>query len=335
MKIFFYSKLSQYYGVRVIIDNFVAACNRHEIDCKVIDCLDEVNRTDSIVVSYGVKESLDVIKKGISPKITILTDAISLGYLNKVKFYLKHFNFCHFDFLYSAYGYLRYKREEKIVCEKFGKIALVSPTDIDYLVKCTGQNKDKFIYVANGVNIPKVISEKTTSNGFVLGLLASWSAKQTYQESAWFVKDYFSRYRQTHKDVTLKLIGRGEYISLLKGIEGVDIVGEVESLDDGFSQIDVFVGVNPKGCGVLNRVLDAMSYKTPILSLPECFSGLPGAENLFYNFTDYKSFETQLNVLKKKPEEMVTKANAAFTYIQKNNNWTMNYDKLLSDFGLI
>lgn len=330
MKLYFYTKQLDSHGVRVIVDNFAAACARANQDCQIITSLRMLFSPGDIVISYGVKESLEVIKKGIPPTITYLTDAISLGYLNKIKFYWKHRNLFQYDFFYSIYGYLRYSRQEKLVCKRYKKIVLVSPVDINYLQNMTRQPFEKFIYVPNGVDIAQCLKPTTTSNQIRLGLLASWAAKQTYQESAWFVKEYFSKYISAHPNVTLKLIGRGSYIDNLRGLAGVEVIGEVDSLTDAFSEIDIFVGVNPKGCGVLNRVLDAMSYKKPILSMPECFTGLPDSESLYFKFTDYYSFESQIDYIINHPEEVKCKVDNSFIYVKNRCNWQQNYDDFIN-----
>lgn len=329
MNIYIYSKQQGAHGVSVIIDNFTKALARYSIKFQVIDSLKFNFSNDDIVISYGIKEAIEVINAGISPKISILADAISYGSLNKIKFYLKHLNIFHYDFFYCFYEYFKYSRLEKIACEKYDKLVLVSQYDIEYLKTLSGASENKFVCAPNGVDLEEFIKPKSHSNILRLGLLASWGAKQTYAESAWFVKEYFVKYHRTHPDVILKLIGRGPYIEKLRGINGVEILGSVESLNDAFSNFDIFIGANPKGCGILNRCLDAMSYKTPILSLPECFSGIPNAESLFFPFTDYNSFESQLEYVRKHEIEAKSKAEEAYNYVKLHNNWIHNYDDLI------
>lgn len=323
--IYIYCPYKGSYGIDVIINQLLPALERNRIPCLLVDKLDGIP-TDAVVFPYTMDPAIECLKKGYKPTLFFSMDALTLGYWNKIWFYLKHLNIFHFDFAYSVAAYICFLHKEIKLCKEYKKIVLVSLTDIDYLRRISKQPKDKFIYVANGVKIPDTIKSKTKSNALRLGLLASWGYKQMYQESAWFVKEYFVKYAKSHPGVVLKLIGRGKYIDKLQGLTNVEIVGEVETLNEAFADVDVFIGANPKGCGVLNRVLDAMSFKTPVLALPECFTGLPESENLYYKYTDYKSFEMQVDYLRSHMPEAIEKAERGFKYIQEFNNWEKNYD---------
>lgn len=327
--IYIYSKQASAHGIAVIINNLKCALDSKRINCEIINTLNINIHGDDLVISYGIKEAIEVIEAGLPAKVTILADAVSAGSLNKIKFYFQHRHFLHYDFFYCIYEYLKYSYYEKRACKKYEKLILVSKKDIQYLCEISGEPISKFICVANGVDIRDSIKPKSQSSKLRLGLLASWGAPQTFQESSWFVKEYFTKFHRSHPNVILKLIGRGSYIHKLKGIPGVEVIGPVESLNDAFAGIDVFIGANPKGCGVLNRCLDAMSLKTPILALPACFSGIPESDSLYFTFTDYNSFCRQINYIKEHHEETQRKVIDAYNYVLRNNNWQNNYNQLL------
>lgn len=323
--IYVYCPFKGSHGIDVIINHLIPAMNRNGIKCELIDSLDGIP-TNATVYPYTMDPAMECLKKGYKPELCFSVDALTLGYWNKIWFYLKHLNIFQYDFFYCVAAFCCFMKAELEICKKYKKLVLVSPTDIEYLVRISKQPRDKFIYLANGVNISNKILPKSYSDKFRIGLLSSWGAKQTYQESAWFVKEYFVKYSKKHPNTVLKLIGRGAFIEKLRGLSGVEVVGEVESLNEAFSEIDVFVGVNPKGCGVLNRILDAMSFKTPILALPECFTGIPNSENMYYKFTDFKTFSEQLEYIQEHFDEAIEKAERCYEYVNKNNNWEMNYD---------
>lgn len=335
MKLYFYSKQMKAHGVSVIVDHFIEACKRASVECSFIGSLDREFSQEELIVSYGVKEAYEAMVSSNREDIAFLADAVSLGYRNKILFYLKHAHVFQYDFFYSIYAYLKFVRQEIKVCKKYRRIVLVSKIDTDYLINLSRQPRNKFFYVTNGVYIPHEIKPKSISSQFRLGLLASWGARQTYAESAWFVKDYFLRYHRKHPEVILKLVGRGSFIRRLEGLPGVEVLGAVDSLNDTFSNIDLFIGANPKGCGILNRCLDAMSLKTPILSLPECFTGIPNSEGLYYKYTDYKSFEEQLDYLRSNYDETDIVVNRAYDYVLKNNDWKKNYDLLIQQLDIV
>ena len=329
MNIFIYSKSIKPNGIKVITDNVIKACKRKGINCSHISSIENCKKND-IVLSYGVLESYENIKKGGRSQFSLLVDAVTLGYLNKIKFYLKVGNIFNYDFFYSIYAYFKFRPMEKYVCQNYEKIVLVSATDIEYLSKSFSVPREKFLCVPNGAYLPESIVIRHKKDAKIrLGLLASWGAKQTYQESAWFVNKYFSRYSLTHPDVELVLAGRGPFINKLRGIPNVKIIGEVPNLKDFFGSIDAFLAVNPKGCGMLNRVLDAFAHRVPLVALNSAMTGFRDSENLYIPFSDYKSFEQAINSVvtnDKDNEEMVTKA---YEYILKNNNWECNYNELV------
>lgn len=330
MNIFIYSKTINPNGIKVIINNLIKACERKGITCSHINSIDYCKK-DDVVLSYGVQESYEIIKAGGRAQFSLLVDAVTLGYLNKIKFYIKEGLVFNYDFFYSSYAYLKFRHKEKIVCKTFDKIMLVSETDINYLSKEFNVPREKFICVPNGANIPEreVQHENNYGEKIRLGLLASWGAKQTYQESAWFVNKYFKRYARSHPNVELVLAGRGPYINKLRGKKNVTILGEVPSLSVFFSSINAFLAVNPKGCGILNRVLDVFAHKIPVVALKAAMTGFKGSENLYWAFEDYPSFEAAIDNVVNKRSQNDQMVEDAFEYINIYNKWEDNYDKLL------
>ena len=73
-------------GVKVIVQNLIKGFERRGITCQEVKSLANCNKND-IVIPFGVKESMEVYKKGFNPSLALLVDAISLGYKNKIKFY--------------------------------------------------------------------------------------------------------------------------------------------------------------------------------------------------------------------------------------------------------
>ena len=324
--LYIYSKI-QANGVRVVVDNLALAGQRVGLQVYKVDTLNGISR-DELVLAYGVKETYELLVKGYRTDFALLVDAVSLGFKNKVIFYLKNRHIFNYDFFYSVYAWIKWRKRDRAVIDHFENVMLVSQTDINYLKKLAPKAKCTYRLIQNGANVPASLPMHTSSAHLRLGILASWGNPVTYEESAWFVEKYFPKYIKKHPDVVLYLAGRGSYVSKLEGRENVVVLGEVPDLNDFFSNIDVFLAVNPKGCGVLNRVLDAFAHQVPIVSLPASMSGFQGIDDCYIPFTDYPSFVKAIDKVKdiSGVQKMVEKG---FNYINRNNCWEKNYDKLI------
>lgn len=323
-KLFIYSKI-QANGVRVVVDNLALAGQRAGLEVHKIDSLDGISK-DELVLAYGVKETYELLVKGYRTDLALLVDAVSLGFMNKIIFYLKNGHIFNYDFFYSVYAWIKWRKRDKAIINHFKNAMLVSQTDIEYLKRLSPKASCAYHLIQNGANVPATLSQHIPSEHLRLGILASWGNPVTYEESAWFVEEYFSRYVKSHPDVTLYLAGRGSFLPKLDGRKNVILMGEVPDLNDFFSQIDVFLAVNPKGCGVLNRVLDAFAHRVPIVSLPASMSGFQNVDDCYIPFTDYRSFVQAIEKVKD-PSLANNMVEKGFQYISKNNNWEKNYSK--------
>ena len=110
------------------------------------------------------------------------------------------------------------------------------------------------------------------------------------------------------------------------------IIGEVESLDEFFSNIDVFLSANPKGCGILNRVLDAIAYKTPIIGHKGSFSGFTGMEKGYLSFDDYDSFCKTIDIIKNNKDLQTTLVAEAYNFALEHLNWRDNYESFINRY---
>jgi len=315
-------------GVAVIVNNMLKYCAMSNVDIDCVGSLKDVAPSD-VVIPYGPKESKELIDCGCCTKYSLLVDAISLGYLNKIKHYLKVNHVFHKDLLYCIYGYLRYSFYERQIIKKYQKIILVSQTDIDYLRK---KNRDAdFICLRNGVNFPQKITKKTSSDKIRVGILSMWDCYQGNEENRWILKKYIPEYVRSHPNVEFILAGKGGKIHEYSTIPGVRIVGEVEQLDDFFSNIDVLLSPITKGCGILNRILDAIAYKTPIIGHKNSFSGFKGMEKGFLAFDTYESFCKAMDEISDL-EVRTSLVHEANVFAVENLNWEKNYIDFITKY---
>jgi glycosyltransferase involved in cell wall biosynthesis len=312
----------------VIVRKFIDACISKGIQCEYITSL-EGRFKDDFIIPYSSTPALELIRKGYKTKMAFLVDAYSLGELNKIRFYASKGLFFKYDFFYSIYAYMRAVVEEKKLLKHYENVMLVSQTDINYLKKISGAGAiSNYICVPNGASVVKP-STKNPSNKIRLGLLSSWDNRVSYEENDWFVRSYWPKLYKEDPLVELYIAGRGEFAKKYIEIPGVVYIGELDSLDDFFKNVDIFLSVNPKGCGILNRVLDAFSYKTVVLGYHQSFSGFSQMKNAYVSFKDYKSFVSGISYIVKHPSETQTMIKKASSYLDSDFNWASNYDRLV------
>jgi glycosyltransferase involved in cell wall biosynthesis len=316
------------HGISVIIENLIKAFSKKGFNCSHVVTLDGLSK-DSLIIPFAVKEAVEVYEKGYRPFAAFLCDAISLGYRNKFKFYLSIGHVFCYDFLYSVYGYLRYSRKEKFVLNTYENTIFVAQVDIDYLKQKYPRSGCNYICVPNGVPEVNNVLDHVPSDRLRLGILSPWESKQIIEESNWFIRKYYKRYYAKHPNTVLKLAGRGSKINQFQNQDGIEVLGEVEDLADFFANIDVFISSNPKGCGILNRVLDAFMYKVPVLGHEASFSGFPSSDDICYKFNNYPSFESALEYINANRTDVRRRVENAIEYTKKNNNWERNYQKLV------
>ncbi len=320
-------------GVSVIIDNFIEVSRKRGLPCDKISSLKEAGCSD-LIIPYGIKNSIELLSSHFPLKIALLVDAISLGCLNKIRFYFRHRYFFQYDFFYCIYAYFRYSRSEKKILRKYDTVVVVSNTDAEYLKTIEREANSRIICVQNGAYFGSILPH-AFNNTFTLGLLSSWGAKQTYHENAWFIETIYKKYIKNNPDICLLLAGRGNYIHRFDNYKNIVVLGEIDDLDLFFSQLDAFIAVNPKGCGILNRVLDALAHKVPIIGIAPSFSGFPESKNLYYSFNSYNSFYTVINSIKNNPAIASRTASKGFDYVLKNHNWGNNYNNFINQISSI
>ena len=325
MRIAIYTRPTQAYGILIIIEHLIAASNNMGVPCRHITSLQDAV-PDEVVIPYGTLETVEMIERGKKPILSLLVDAISLGAKNKVCFYTRVGHIWHKDYIGSFLRFIKWHFLDKKIVNNTDCIMLVSANDGEYLKRF---NPDANIMVCpNGVN-NAVLKPHIPSEKFRLGILSSWSNENTYEENNWFVQKYFKRYAKTHSGVELILAGRGRLIERLQGLPHVSVMGEVDDLADFFANIDLFVAVNPKGCGILNRCLDAFVYQVPVIGCKGAFSGFTYMKDSFLSFNTYQQFVEATERLKNDVNLRQTLVENALREVEKNNDWEKNLGGLI------
>ena len=256
---------------------------------------------------------------------------MSLGYLNKIVFYSKHLYF-NYDLFYSIYGFLKWKPYERMALKMKSTNVFFSKTDIDYSKKLN--NNSKYYLLMNGV-FPPIKSNKMISDLLRIGILGAWDDPIAVCENNYFIQHYFPYFRKTiNKKCILRIAGRGKYIYKYNNHPGIEVLGKVDKLESFFNEIDVFVSPNPKGCGILNKVLEAFSYGTYVIGHTGSFSGLKHFSGCYSEFTNRNEFIQEMLFFTNNKTTIDERIHLAQEIVKSRHNWTMNYTQFFDDcFG--
>lgn len=315
-------------GIRIIVDNLVKLLLKKGHEARVIDSLENVSKND-FVIPYGPKESYEIIKRGYSCQLSLLIDYYSLGCKNKILFYIKHGKCFYKDFLYSIYGYIKYHPLDIKVAKNFMHVALVSQNDIEYLKRDTKISNQ--ILIRNGVNLDrKIYSKSVDCEKLVLGIISNWQFV-SIDETRWFIEDIMPKISQTYPNVILKIAGRGDSEKakqVFSKYPNVEFLGPVDSLDEFFNNLDIYVATVPKGCGILNKVLDAFSYKVFTIGVEESFSGIDGLKNGYIACKSAQDYIDAIALYQKNTTVVNQMIENAYNHISKYHNFENNYEEI-------
>lgn len=327
--IFLYSKELSSPGIRVILDNLCRCLQKKGEKCDSITSLSQITSSD-LIIPYGPKESYEIMKLGCPTALSLLVDYYSLGCRNKIMFYLKHGKIFYKDFLYSIYGYLKYHPIEMKVSRAYKHVALVSQNDINQLKKDV--HISNCVLIRNGVNHDRNIALKSKDlDKIVLGIISHWQFV-SIDETRWFIEDIMPKITKVYPNVILRIAGRGDSDKARKVFSrypNVDFVGPVDSLDDFFNNLDIYVATVPKGCGILNKVLDAFSYKIFTIGVKESFSGIDGLENGYVECNNASDYIKAIDLYLNDKANVCQIVDNAYNHILRYHNFDSNYDEIV------
>ena len=324
-----YSKELSSPGIRVILDNLIRKMEEKGFSCNCTSSPAQLTTFD-FVIPYGPKESYEIMISGYPAALSLMVDYYSLGCRNKIKFYLRHGKIFYKDLLYSIYGYLKYHPIEMKVARAYKHVALVSQNDIDQLKK--DAPKSNCVLIRNGVDHNRSIAPKTKDlDKIVLGIISNWQFV-SIDETRWFIEDILPKIAKVYPNVILRIAGRGDSDKareVFSRYPNVDFVGPVDSLDDFFNNLDIYVATVPKGCGILNKVLDAFSYKIFTIGVKESFSGIDGLENGYVECNNASDYIKAIDLYLNDKANVCQIVDNAYNHILRYHNFDSNYDEIV------
>lgn len=317
-------------GIKVIVDAMCKVLEKKFI-VRVVRNNCDLNKED-IVIPYGPKETFYALRNGYNVPLSLMVDYYTLSIKNSFLFLIRKgyiFNkyYIRWIFLYLYYFFII----EAYIFRKCKNIMLVSQSDIDKLKKRFPLNN--YYCVPNGVVLPEesLLKKKNVTDKISLGILSVWTYG-TFLDVKWFIDLFWPKILKEFPNAEIVICGKhatNEMMDYFNTQTNVRFIGEVNNLSTFFNQIDIYLATKTIGCGILNKVLDAMAYKKLVIGIKESFTGFTYMSNSFIvcdNVNDY------INLLKKysqNSKEYDYIVENAYNNIIKYNNWGINYNKFI------
>jgi glycosyltransferase involved in cell wall biosynthesis len=316
-------------GIKVITD---AMLNSFDTDynIQIIRSLSEI-KNDDIVIPYGPKETFDALRKGYNVPISLMVDYHTLSLRNKALFLIKCGYVFNKNILKALMAYIYYYFVEMYIYTKCSNFMFVSQSDINAIKKRYPHNN--YYCVPNGVNLPQENEKKkkVEEGKLNLGILSGWS-EGTFLEAKWFIDDVWPKILSQRGNVELVICGKyatNDMIKYFNSQTNVRFIGEVENLSDFFNKIDIYLATKTIGCGILNKVLDAMSYRKLVIGVEQSFTGFSYMKDAFIVCRTVNDYVSIIDSYLERPEAYESFINNAYKYLMDNNNWEKNYKKFI------
>ena len=314
-------------GVRVIIDNLLQNLRSYGFSVEESNNCDE---PDAIYIPYAIKASYDCLKKKRLVLVNLMVDYLSYGCKNRAISLLKNGYLFSKELWIECACFLLYRFKEKRVLKGFDSHMLVSYNDI-LRMKQLYENT-KYYCVPNGCSIPSMLKDKTTSNSIRLGMLSMWT-DGTLADVKWFIEGYLPKIKKIYPNLEVCIAGKcsNKHIEAYFRSADVKYYGWVDNLNDYFSNIDIYVATVPKGCGILNKVLDAFAHKTLCIGHNRSFSGFYGLQEGYIACTSVDDYINAIQLYISDKYKVEKYINNAFSYIKRNNDWEHNYKNFINE----
>lgn len=237
-----------------------------------------------------------------------------------------------------AYGVdsLRLKKYENKVFSKinFEKITFVSEKDMIEMVGCGVVDKEKCILVPVGADIVNVKQE--CSNGENILFIGKMSYGPNVEAVTWFVKKIFPLILKKIPKCKFYIVGK-DPVDDVKSLasENVIVTGRVDTVSDYYRISDLVVLPLKNGGGVKVKLLEAISYKRPVVSSSIGAEGTLFADGLTIPvIDDPETFSKECIELIKDKKKAKMVCEKAYSIFIKNYTWNIigkNYQLLLED----
>lgn len=219
-------------------------------------------------------------------------------------------------------------RLENEVVKRCTKFINVSYRDSQIYSQIFDQyNKDKFIYLNNGIDINKAVScPKTQREDRTIIFVGALGHPPNLHGIKWFVQTMWSKIFKNYPDAKLKIIGSGTISEhdkkLFDNIEGIEFLGYVEDLNSILRKATCLIVPLFSGSGTRLKILEAFAFEIPVISTTVGAEGLncENGKELLIADSESEMYNDVVKIFDDKElvNYMVTNG---FKMVQEEYNW--------------
>ena len=172
-----------------------------------------------------------------------------------------------------VYGFdsIRLKHYEERLSKKidFKGVTFVSDKDLNYYKKWIGE-QSKLEHIPVGAELKNGLPPADNGESKKIIFVGLMSAAPNAEGAMWFVKKIFSKILEKFPKAVFYAVGKNPCNEVLALVcDNVKITGTVESVDEYYKNADLIVIPLFNGGGVKIKLLEAVSYKRPVVTT-EC-----------------------------------------------------------------
>jgi polysaccharide biosynthesis protein PslH len=281
----------------------------------------KIHSTQTVLLCDFLEMSGNVVWSAPWPKILFLHNVESMiwrrYYENENNRLKKH---------YYRFEYLRLKRYEQKVCDKFDLILAVSQNDKDLLRQDLGI-KSPVEVIDTGVDVEYFAPMRhiIPDHGRLL-FLGSLDWMPNIDGIHWFVTNIYPQVKAKHPHVLLDIGGRrpGESVlSLAKNDPTIRVCGDVKDVRPYIAAADLFIVPLRIGSGTRLKIYEAMAMEKPVVSTSIGAEGLPLQDGKHLALADSPAdFADRLTALLENPEKKLQLASRGYSLVTTHYSWT-------------
>jgi len=182
--------------------------------------------------------------------------------------------------IYYFFEYYNVVRMEKKAISTVARMVAVSERDKQCYLKKYSFGREKWIYANNGVDIRIAQNEQIVKREPATVLfLGSLKHPPNLHGLAWFVNNIWEYVLEQEQDAKLLVVGSGgitdEYKDMLSAKHRVEYLGYVENVYPLLRTCTCLVVPLLSGSGTRLKILEAFSFKTPVVSTTIGAEGIP------------------------------------------------------------
>lgn len=319
--------LSNYYDVRIIKMPYRFDIKKFHSYKREIYLIIGKSKIKAILayglnISYAVSRMID--KKYRNIFISLTRDSLYYGTLSSLILGKK----INANSVKRAIRLIPYRLKENHLTRNCRCMVYASKWDTDKVSNGYGKVKADVVTVLNGMYLPESISKKEHNyeKEIVLGFIGYWTAD--YMDECVNPMLSICETMNNKNKLNIKLVLAGRNISddqkkSLSTYSFVSVLGEVEHLEDFYNSIDIFISTVKKKNGILNKVIEAFSFKKCVVGFEDNFYAIEGCQNgtncLIANTNE--EFEFLFNSIKAGLIDADTIGENAYKLIERNYSW--------------